>query len=170
MAEYFDSSYTGAQIDNLQNQINELNTLLSNINNNISNICLTPTNFNNLSNTVSSIQSNYVTKAQINNVAYMPGSTYQDLTLTNSSKKTSWTDAITEWSPSSNGWLVVYLENCSSTPAAAITGGGIQARQSAGNSTREFVVSMPVKPSSTYAISYVYCAVKWARFLPALQL
>ena len=169
MPEAYDSKHTGTQIDSLQGQIDALNATLSNISNNLSNVGITLTNFNNLSNTVSSIQSNYATKAQVNTVIYMPNNTYQDITLVNSAKKTAWTTALSDWSPPSNGWLTVYLNNASSTPAASITGGGIQARQ-AGNGTREFVISMPVKPSSTYAINYIYCAVAWARFIPALQL
>lgn len=170
MATNYISTHSGSEIDNLQAQINALNTTLSNLNNSIASTYVNKSTFNTLSNTVSSVQSNYATKAQINNVTVCYSTSSSDITLTNSAKKTAWTVAISGWTAPSNGWLRAYFNNTSGTPAAFIRGENNEVRQSAGNATREFCLHMPVIAGKTYEIQYIYCGVCWARFNPNEQL
>ena len=168
MATNYVSTHSVQEIDGLQAQINNLQTTISNLNNSLSSNYINKTTLNTLSNTISSIQQEYATKAQINSITLFPSTEYQNLTLTNSAKKTSWTVAISNWQAPSNGWLNVYLDNVSSNPGAFIKGENNEVRQNA-SASRAFALQMPVVAGKLYEIQYNCCAVSWARFIPAVQ-
>ena len=165
MATNYNSTHTGAQIDGFDARISALETALSTLQTNFASVSAqTTTNTNN----ISSIQTNYATKAQVNSLSMAPitNGTETTLTLTNSAKKTAWTVAIADWVAPSNGWLFAYADQASGTPALNIIGGGYQSRLS-GNNTREMCVMLPVRAGQTYTINYIYCAISWAKFFPS---
>lgn len=159
MATNYNSTHTGAQTDAYDARISALETALATL----------QTQMTNATSNISSIQTNYATKAQVNSISILPNGSSggTDIPMTNSAKKTAWTVCFENWTAPSNGWIYMTFGSTSSTPSIYInTGNTIQVRVN-GNGSRDFHAIAPVKAGGVCSSSYIYCAVTACKFIPA---
>ena len=99
----------------------------------------------------------------------VPTNTYTTVTATTtlSSSPTAWTTFLSNWTAPSNGYLNIYFNGSSNTPAFYINGSsGVECRGN-GNGGRDFTGFIPVHSGYTYTAACIYCKPNWIRFIPA---